>query len=67
MQMPRYERVSSSLFFLLALAQLTRLLLRWPVSVAGVDVPLWASAVAVVVTLSFGVWGLRAGSTPGQG
>ena len=35
---------------LLSLLQLTRVLLGWSVIVNGVSVPIWASAVACVVT-----------------
>ena len=46
-------------FVLVALAQLTRTLLQWPVQVAGVAVPVWASAIAFVVVAGFAVWGFR--------
>lgn len=58
--MRRYEQVSGAFFCLLAALQLTRLLLRWPVQVAGVAVPLWASALAFLVTSAFAVWAFRA-------
>ena len=48
--MRRYEKVSGFFFGLLAAVQLTRLLFRWPVQVASVTVPLWFSALAVVIT-----------------
>ena len=43
---------------LLALLQLTRVVLHWQVMVNGVDIPLWASGVACVVTggLAFLLW-----------
>ena len=62
--MHRYEQVSGVFFLLVALAQLARLLLRWPVQVASVSVPLWASAVAVLITASLAAWAFRAASTP---
>ena len=41
--MRRYEQVSGVFFVLVAVVQLVRLLMRWPVQVASVSVPLWAS------------------------
>jgi len=57
--MRRYELVSGTLFALLALVQLTRVVLGWPVQVAGVTVPVWASALACMVAGSFAVWAFR--------
>jgi hypothetical protein len=61
--MRRYEQVSGAFFSLLAIVQLARLLMRWPVQVASVNVPLWASAVAVVVTATLATWAFRTTST----
>jgi hypothetical protein len=58
--MRRYALVSGSFLALLALVQLTRLLLAWPVQVAGVHVPLWPSAAAVVIAGSLSLWAFRA-------
>jgi hypothetical protein len=57
--MLRYHQVSGAFFCLLAAVQLTRLLLRWPVQVADVAVPLWPSFVAVLVTATFATWAFR--------
>ena len=64
--MRRYEQVSGAFFSLLAIVQLVRLLMRWPVQVASVNVPLWASAVAVVVTATLATWAFRTASTPSR-
>ena len=64
--MRRYEQVSGAFFSLLAIVQLARLLMRWPVQVASVNVPLWASAVAVVVTATLATWAFRTMSTPSR-
>jgi high-affinity Fe2+/Pb2+ permease len=61
--MRRYEKVSGVVFGLLAAVQLTRLLFRWPVQVASVSVPLWASAIAVVITGVLATWAFRTAST----
>jgi hypothetical protein len=62
--MRRYEQVSGLFFSLLAIVQLTRLVLRWPVQVASVSVPLWASVVAVIITTVLATWAFRTASTP---
>ena len=60
--MHRYERVSGVFFGLLATVQLVRLLFRWPVQVASVSVPLWVSALAVVITGALAIWAFRTAS-----
>ena len=62
--MRRYEQVSGIFFVLVAVVQLARLVMRWPVQVASVSVPLWASALAVLITGSPAAWAFRAPSTP---
>lgn len=61
--MRRFGRVSGVFFGLLATAQLARLLFRWPVQVASVSVPLWVSALAVVITGALAIWAFRTAST----
>lgn len=62
--MRRYELVSGILFTIIALAQATRTLLGWPVQVAGANVPVWASAVAFLVTGALAVWAFRSARAP---
>ena len=57
--MRRYELVSGTFFSLLALVQLTRVVLGWSVQVATVAVPIWASVLACLVAGSFAVWAFR--------
>lgn len=57
--MKNYVQVSGAFFGLLALGQLTRTILQWPVQVATVTVPVWASGVAFLITASFAFWALR--------
>ena len=61
--MQRYERVSGIFFGLLALVQLARIVFGWPVQVASVSVPLWPSALAVVITGAFAIWAFRTAAT----
>ena len=57
--MRRYVLISGLFLLLLACVQVLRLVLRWPVTVAGVEIPLWASAVAALVAGSLAVWAFR--------
>ena len=58
--MRRYALVSGVFFSVLAIVQLTRVLMGWSVQVATVTVPVWASVVACLVAASFAIWGFRA-------
>lgn len=58
--MRRYTLVSGLFLSLLALVQLLRIVMRWPVHVAGFDVPLWFSAVAALIAGALAVWAFRA-------
>jgi hypothetical protein len=48
--------VAAILFWLIALAQLLRVLLRVRVTAGSHDIPLWPSAVAFIVLGALGVW-----------
>ena len=47
--------VTIALITLIAVVQGLRLVLRWDVTVNGVAIPLWASAIALVVALSLAI------------
>jgi hypothetical protein len=57
--MRRYALFSASLFTIIAIAQLTRTILGWPVTVAGAAIPLWVSGVAFLITASLAFLGFR--------
>lgn len=57
--MQRYVLVSGAFLVLLTCVQLLRLALRWRVTVAGVEIPLWASAVAALILGSLAIWAFR--------
>lgn len=57
--MRRYIGVSGLFLVLLACVQLLRLIFRWRVTVAGVEIPLWASAVAALIAGSLAIWAFR--------
>ena len=48
--------VAAILFWLIALAQLLRVLFRVEVTAGGVVIPLWVSIVAVIVLGALGLW-----------
>ena len=57
--MRTYVLVSALVFTAIMALQVVRLLLAWPVTVAGYAVPLWASAVAAVVAGALAVSAMR--------
>ena len=57
-------RVASVVFGLMSLAQLLRLLIRPLVLVAGHEVPLWPSALALVVLGGLSIWMWKLANTP---
>jgi hypothetical protein len=59
--MRSYEQVSGTVFAVVALVQLTRILLGWPVQVDLFTVPIWFSVVAFLVTGGLAVWAFRSG------
>jgi hypothetical protein len=61
--MRRYELVSGVIFALVALAQLTRAVLGWPLQIDSFSVPIWCSGVAFVIAGALAVWGFRSGGS----
>ena len=57
--MRSYVLLSSFVFGILTAIQLARLLLGWPIVIAGASVPLWVSAIAAIVAGSLAVSGVR--------
>ncbi len=54
-----YIVVSGVFFGVLAAVQAMRALNQWPVVVAGLEIPVWVSWLAVAITASFCVWAFR--------
>jgi lipopolysaccharide export LptBFGC system permease protein LptF len=48
--------VAAILFWLIALAQLLRVLFRVQVTAGGVNIPLWVSILAFIVLGALGIW-----------
>ena len=61
MTVKSYCRLAVAVFALIALLQLTRAVMGWPVTVSGHNVPLWASWIAFVVAGALSAIGWRAG------
>jgi hypothetical protein len=57
--MPRYEQVSGALFGLIAIAQLTRAVLRLPAQVGTFSIPVWFSFVAFGITGGLAIWAFQ--------
>ena len=57
--MRRYALVSGVFFALLTGVQVLRFLRQWPVRVANVDVPVWASGIAALIAGSLAFWAFR--------
>jgi hypothetical protein len=64
--MHRYILVSGLFLALLAGLQLLRLVLGWPVTVAGTSIPLWASGIAALIAGSLAVWAVRVNAREGS-
>ena len=57
----KYVVVSGVLFGVIAVLQAVRALYQWPVHIGSVDIPVWVSWIALVVTGSLCVWAFRPG------
>jgi hypothetical protein len=57
--MPRYENVSGVFFALIALAQLMRAILRLPVQIGGLMIPVWFSFIAAAITGGLAIWAFQ--------
>lgn len=57
--MNRYAQVSATLFALVSVLQLMRVVRGWPAQVGDVAIPVWVSACAFVVAGALAFWGFR--------
>jgi len=64
--MHRYVLVSGLFLLLLACAQILRLVLRWRVTIAGLEIPLWFSAIAALIVGSLAIWAFRVNARAGS-
>ena len=57
-----YCMLAAAVFALIALLQLARAVMGWPITISGYGVPLWPSWIAVLVAAALSVIGWRAGA-----
>jgi hypothetical protein len=60
MNMRTFCTLAAAIFALIALLQLIRIVMGWSVTFNGIDVPFWASWIAVVVAATLSFVGFRA-------
>ena len=65
--MPPYKNVSGVVFALIALAQLIRAILRLPVQVGGLMIPIWFSLIAAGITGGLAIWAFQSTRSARQG
>jgi len=61
----RYERVSGTVFAIVAIVQLARIVMGWPVQVDLFTVPVWFSVIAFLVTGGLAIWAFRSAGRMG--
>ncbi|MGH7629320.1 MAG: hypothetical protein ACREOF_08000 [Gemmatimonadales bacterium] len=57
--MRAYLQVSATLFGIIAVGHLFRLLFRWSADIAGHAVPEWVSLIALALAAALTLWALR--------
>jgi hypothetical protein len=62
--MRRYEVVSGTAFAIVSLAQLTRIVMGWPVQIDLFTVPIWISGVAFLGSGALAIWAFRSAGRP---
>jgi len=60
-----YAAISATVFGIISLAHLARLVFGWPVEIAHGAVPGWISAIAWLAAGGLCVWGFRLARVPG--
>jgi hypothetical protein len=54
-----YNVVTAVLFLIMAVVHLLRIIFGWPARIGGLDVPIWASWLAILVTGGLAYFGFR--------
>ena len=54
-----YMIISGTIFGLITLGQLIRLIYRVPVQIGALNLPLWPSVIAVIVAFGLCIWAFR--------
>ncbi len=53
-----YLMISATIFLVVAIAHLTRLIGGWPIEIAGLVVPVWVSLPGVLFAGALAIWGM---------
>jgi hypothetical protein len=54
-----YNTITAVVFLIVAVLHLLRIIFGWPASIGGLDIPLWVSWLALVVTGALAYFGFR--------
>jgi hypothetical protein len=54
-----YNTITAVVFLIIAVLHLLRVILGWPARIGGLDIPLWASWLAILVTGGLAYCGFR--------
>ena len=60
-----YNTITAALFLVIAVLHLLRIIFGWPAQIGGLDIPLWASWLALVVSGALAYFGFRQNLRPG--
>jgi hypothetical protein len=61
-----YNIVTAALFLVIALLHLLRIIFGWPAQIGGLDIPVWVSWLALVITGTLAYVGFRHSVRPGN-
>jgi hypothetical protein len=54
-----YNTITAVVFLIVAVLHLLRIIFGWPARIGGLDIPLWASWLAILVTGGLAYFGFR--------
>ena len=57
-----YNILTAALFLIVAVLHLLRIIFGWPAGIGGLDIPLWASWLALIVSGGLAYFGFRLGA-----
>ena len=66
MDQKAYNTISAVVFLIVGLLHLLRIIFGWPAQIGGLNIPLWVSWLAVVVTGALAYFGFRHSIRPGH-
>lgn len=56
-----YKQITAVIFLIISIVHGLRLLLGWPVTIGSISIPIWISAIAVVMALTLACYGFKLG------